>query len=58
MVIGAVLIVLGIIIGGWGWLLAIVGLVFVLVGLFDNCLLAPLFGKPLRGPAFRAKLGR
>jgi len=28
--------------------------VFVLVGALDVCLLAPLFGKPLRGKDFRS----
>lgn len=35
--------------GTGGWILAVVGLVFVAVGVFNICLLAPLFGGPLRG---------
>lgn len=33
--------------------LAVVGVVFILVGLFDVCLLAPLFGKSFRGSDIR-----
>jgi hypothetical protein len=48
-----------IIIGLWlvqgvvGWLLAIVGLVPLLAGIFDRCVFAPLFGLPFGGPALR-----
>ena len=53
---GVALIVVGAIVGG-GWLaLAVVGVVFVAVGVFDVCLLAPLFKQPLSGKAVRAKL--
>ncbi len=47
----------------WGWLgiggaaglvIAIVGLVPLLAGLFDFCVFAPLFGAPLSGPKIRA----
>lgn len=51
---GAFLITLGALSGGWALLLAAVGAVFMLVGALDVCLLAPLFGKPLSGKAFRA----
>lgn len=51
---GLVLIALAIALGGWWWLLAIVGAVFIAAGAFDFCLLAPLFGKPLLGRKFRA----
>lgn len=54
--VGAVLIALAVVLGGLWWLLAVVGLVFVLVGALDVCLLAPLAGRPLRGAAFRASL--
>ena len=57
-IVGAVLIALGAILGGWWWLLAAPGLLFVLVGALDVCLIAPLAGKPLRGKDFRAALGR
>lgn len=56
-VVGAVLLVLAFIIGGaWGWVLGILGAVFVVVGVADICLLAPLFGKPLKGSEVRASL--
>ena len=57
-VVGAILVATGIALGGWGWALAGVGVVFVLVGVLDVCLLAPLAGKPLRGTAFRAAVAR
>ena len=50
-----VLLVLAFLVGGtWGWVLGVLGVVFVAVGLLDVCLLAPLFGRPLRGRDFRA----
>lgn len=53
--LGAVLLVLAFVVGGTvGWVLGLVGVVFVAVGVLDVCLLAPLFGKPLRGRDFRA----
>lgn len=53
---GLVLIVLAIALGGWWWLLAIVGAVFIAAGAFDFCLLAPLAGKPLQGRKFWASV--
>lgn len=53
-IVGAALVVLGAVLGGWWWVLAAVGAVFLLVGLLDVCLIAPLFGKPFQGKAFRA----
>ncbi|TFD78247.1 YgaP family membrane protein [Cryobacterium fucosi] len=50
---GIVLVVLAVVLGGWWWILAVLGTVFIAAGSFDFCLLAPLFGKPLQGPAFR-----
>ena len=47
----------------WGWfglagttgtIVALVGLVPLLAGLFDFCVFAPLFGAPLSGPKIRA----
>lgn len=38
--------------GGW-WALAVVGLVPLFAGIFDVCLLAPLFGQPMSGKAVR-----
>lgn len=37
-----------------GIVVAIVGLVPLLAGLFDFCVFAPLFGAPLSGPDIRA----
>jgi hypothetical protein len=40
--------------GTAGTLLAIVGLVPFVAGLFDFCIFAPLFGAPLSGPQIRS----
>ena len=40
---------LGVVGGTGGWALAAVGLVPMFAGLFNICLLGPLFGAPLRG---------
>jgi uncharacterized membrane protein HdeD (DUF308 family) len=55
-VAGVVLIVLGVwVIGGTaGIIVAIVGAVPLLAGIFDFCVFAPLFGAPLSGPKIRA----
>ena len=46
---GVILIVLGFV-GGGGWItLSIVGLVPLVAGLMNVCLLAPLMGQPLKG---------
>lgn len=42
--------------GVGGWILAIVGLVPLLAGLFDRCVFAPLFGLPFVGPRLREQL--
>jgi hypothetical protein len=39
-----------------GWILAIVGLVPLLAGIFDRCVFAPLFGLPFDGPRLRSTL--
>jgi len=53
----------GIALVGWGLLglggtggvvVAVVGAVPLLAGLFDFCIFAPLFGAPLSGPKIRA----
>lgn len=51
-VLGLVLIVIGASLGGWWWLLAIVGLLPLAAGLFNFCTLAPLFHMPLSGRRF------
>jgi hypothetical protein len=40
--------------GTTGLILAVIGAVPLLAGLFDFCVFAPLFGAPLSGPAIRA----
>jgi nicotinamide mononucleotide (NMN) deamidase PncC len=54
-VAGIALIVVGAVLGGGWWALSAVGLVFVAVGVFDVCLLAPLFGQPLSGKEVRGR---
>ena len=49
MVAGVVLIIIGIV-GGGGWIaLSIVGIIPLVAGMGGFCLLAPLFGRPLKG---------
>jgi hypothetical protein len=57
-VAGLVLIVVGIaVVGGViGWILAIIGLVPLVAGVFDWCFFAPLFGLPFAGPRLRDTL--
>ena len=57
-VVGVALVALGASSGGWWWVLGVVGVVFLLVGALDVCLLAPLVGRALRGAAFRASAAR
>ncbi|MFI7208801.1 YgaP-like transmembrane domain [Micromonospora aurantiaca (nom. illeg.)] len=52
-VLGVVLIAVGVSLGGWWWLLALLGLLPLAAGLFNFCTLAPLFGMPLSGRRFR-----
>ena len=51
-VAGLALILIGLLVleGIGGWILAIVGLVPLVAGLFDWCVFAPLFGLPFVGP--------
>ena len=46
---GAVLVVVGVALGGAWWFLAIVGLVPLIAGAINVCLLAPALGQPLKG---------
>ena len=49
LIAGVILIVLGFV-GGGGWItLSIVGLVPLVAGVMNVCLLAPLMGQPLKG---------
>lgn len=41
--------------GPAGYIIAVVGAVPLLAGLFDFCIFAPLFGAPLSGPKIRAQ---
>jgi uncharacterized membrane protein HdeD (DUF308 family) len=57
-VVGAVLILLGFFVvenNTTGVILMVVGLIPLLAGIFDFCLLAPLFGAPMSGPKIRAE---
>jgi hypothetical protein len=55
-VAGLVLVALGLfaIHGVGGTIVAIVGLVPLVAGVFDFCVFAPLFGAPMSGPKIRA----
>jgi hypothetical protein len=55
-VAGIVLVALGLLVmhGVGGIIVAIVGLVPLVAGLFDFCVFAPLFGAPMSGPKIRA----
>jgi hypothetical protein len=55
-VVGLALIVIGLFsVGGTGGIiLAVVGAVPLLAGIFDVCLFAPLFGAPVKGADVRA----
>lgn len=55
-VAGAALIALGLLglSGTTGIIVALIGAVPLLAGLFDFCIFAPLFGRPLSGPKIRA----
>ena len=55
-VAGIVLVALGLLVlkGTGGIILAVVGLVPLVAGLFDFCVFAPLFGDPMSGPKIRA----
>ena len=57
---GLALIVIGLwlIQGVVGWILAVVGLVPLLAGLFDRCVFAPLFGLPFDGFQLRRALNK
>ncbi|MEZ5215405.1 MAG: DUF2892 domain-containing protein [Ilumatobacteraceae bacterium] len=52
-VAGVVLIILGFVIGGGGIVLSLIGLVPLIAGATDTCLLAPLFKQPMKGAEIR-----
>jgi hypothetical protein len=56
-------VVAGVILVAWGWfglagvtgtVVALIGLVPLVAGIFDFCVFAPLFGAPLSGSKIRA----
>ena len=51
-----ILVALGLLVikGTGGIIVAVVGLVPLVAGLFDFCVFAPLFGAPMSGPKIRA----
>ncbi len=53
-IVGIVLAVIGVLLGGWWFILAAVGVVVFLAGALDFCIFAPLFGKPFNGKKLRA----
>jgi hypothetical protein len=57
---GVALIVIGLwlVQGVVGWILAVVGLVPLLAGIFDRCVFAPLFGLPFDGFQLRRALNK
>ena len=52
---GVVFLIWGLFLGA-GLVPVVLGVVFVAVGVLDVCLLAPLFGAPLKGADVRAKI--
>jgi len=52
-VAGLALIAAGVLAGGWWLALAAVGLLPLAAGVFDLCVLGPLFRLPFVGPRFR-----
>jgi hypothetical protein len=57
-VAGLLLMVLGLVLGDLWWILAVVGLIPLLAGVFGVCLLAPLFHEPLRPVKSRHTVAR
>ncbi|RPI96474.1 MAG: DUF2892 domain-containing protein [Chloroflexi bacterium] len=59
-VAGVVLILIGVLVldAPASYIVELIGLVPLLAGLFDYCVLAPLFGLPFRGDALRDTLRR
>jgi len=54
-VAGIALITVGIVIGGAGWLIAAIGVVPLLAGALDVCLLAAVLRQPFKGADFRSR---
>lgn len=57
-VVGLALLALGptLVGGSLGVVMTVVGLVPLIAGIFDLCLVAALFGYPVRGPEIRARI--
>jgi hypothetical protein len=57
-VVGALLLVLGFAVVDipWGYLVMAIGVIPLVAGLLDKCLLAAAFGYPINGPDLRKKL--
>ncbi len=53
-VAGLALIVTGALLGGAGWVVAVIGLIPLLAGVFDVCLFGPLFKAPFAGRKVRS----
>lgn len=51
--VGALLLVVGVVLGGAWYVLAVIGLVPLLAAAFDVCLFAPLFKQPFHGRDYR-----
>ena len=56
-VAGLVLIIIGALIGGAGWIISVVGLVPFIAGAVDVCVFAPLLKQPFSGKDVRARIG-
>jgi hypothetical protein len=56
--LGTAMIVLGLLLvgGGWGWIVALVGLIPLGGGLLDGVIVAPLFGLPFVGSKLRKEI--
>lgn len=56
-IVGLVLILIGLLLvkGTWGWVIAVIGLVPLAAGIFDFCILGPLFGAGFWGRDIRSR---
>jgi Protein of unknown function (DUF2892) len=56
-IVGVILIVTGLVLGGWWLLLSAMGSIFFLAGVLDFCPLGPVKGCSMRGKTFREQTG-
>ncbi len=56
--LGVAMIVVGAVLGGGWYVLAVAGLLPLAAGVFDFCLIAPLLRRPMAGKKFRASATR